>query len=368
MDNKWQELRDFFHTHIGSGELRTFFILVAAGLAAALLARILCQRAFLKRTGKNGTLPVQDLLNLAQFTLPLVIFLYFFNIALDVFKEMPSWLWSWKKNLIPALCFLIIVSTIWRGIDLVIKGVFSRFFNTGESVDDHLCLAISRFIKAGFLLFTGLFVLNNLGFQVLSLITGLSFLGAAVALATQSTIGNIIGGFEIMADRLFKQGDRISFTDYDGFVVHRGLRSVVLQSIYGEFINIPNKDLVDKQIRNYTRDKDSSGKIVRQHRLKFEVGLVYETSADQIRQATELLKEICLDLEPKGNPQIVFRRLGAFSLDLEAIFWASYATETDLNMLLNRVNLAIKERFDREGLSFAFPTQTIHLAGGEGVR
>lgn len=291
----------------------------------------------------------------------MVVFLYFLNIGLDVFKEMPAWLWAWKAKLIPLICSFIVIMMGWRCIDFIVKSVFGKLFASGEAIDDHLCNAIGRVIKVVFVLFVGLFVLNNMGFQVLSLITGLSFLGAAVALATQSTIANIIGGLEILADRLFKQGDRICFGDFDGFVIKRGLRSVTVQSIYGEIINIPNKDLVDKQIRNFTRSKIVAGKLVLQHRIKTDIGLVYHTTSAQITRAKEILLNTCLVINPECHPQIVFRKLGSFSLDFEAIQWVKYQNEEELNALLNQVNLAVKEGFDAEGLEFAFPTQTVHL-------
>ncbi|NJK90374.1 MAG: mechanosensitive ion channel family protein [Blastochloris sp.] len=364
MNLKWQELMEFLRNQTGGQEGVTFLCLVGAGFLAAFFVRLLVRRFVVGRSkeSKKTLIPVDEIAGILNYLLPALVFLYFLNIALDVFKNMPAWLWTWKNSLIPALYLIMIVVMGWKLIDVVVKTVFGRLFASGEEIDDHLCLTLGRLFKVLFLGIVGIFLLDNFGVKVLPLITGLSFLGAAVALAAQNTIGNIIGGLEILADRLFRQGDRISFAEYDGFVIKRGLRSVALQSIHGEVINIPNKDLVDKQIRNFSRERDAQGRPNRQHRIKFELGLVYETTADEMKKARDLLYSICQELEPAGNAQVVFRRLGSFSLDLEAYVWTRYRNEEELNDLLNRANFMIKERFDAAGLSFAFPTQTVHLS------
>lgn len=361
MNKRLHEILDFFSKDVQASEWKTFLSLLLGGLVAALIVRQVCIKIIFKKLKTPEHKHLSGLSAIFEVTLPVVVFLYFLNIGLDVFKEMPPWLWAWKARLIPLICSVIVTIMGWRCIDFIVKSIFGKIFTSGEAIDDHLCNAIGRVIKVVFVLFVGLFVLNNMGFQVLSLITGLSFLGAAVALATQSTIGNIIGGLEILADRLFKQGDRICFGDFDGFVIKRGLRSVALKSIYGEVINIPNKDLVDKQIRNFTRTKNVAGKLVSEHRLKTDIGLVYHTTTAQITRAKEILLEISLTVNPGCDPQIVFRKLGSFSLDFELIQWVKYFHEEDLNALLNQINLAVKERFDAEGLEFAFPTQTVQL-------
>lgn len=99
--------------------------------------------------------------------------------------------------------------------------------------------------------------LNNAGLDVGALIAGLGIGGLAVALASQDTVKNMIGGLIILFDKPFGLGDRIQIDNLEGDVEDIGLRSTRIRSIDGKEVSIPNTLFSDKPITNISREKES---------------------------------------------------------------------------------------------------------------
>jgi MscS family membrane protein len=316
-------------------------------------------RLFLTRWLRGVERPVAErIIKATEIPLGLLFFSYFVIWGLDQFQGMPAGLGRRIHSLYPIISGLALLMLGFRLIDIAAQLLRVRW---GESEDDsgldeRWALLIGWIGKSVIALIGILMILGNLGINVVPLLTGAGFVGAAFALASQSTIANAIGSFEVMVDKLFKEGDRISFGEYDGFVTKMGLRSIELTALTGEKINLPNKDVVDKQIRNYTRHK-----LVR---TLLSVGLAYRHSRAELEKAMQILLEIAGNHPRIKKQEAVFRKFNDSTLDLEVIFWADYKTSPEYNQLMTDLHLAIKERFDAEKLEFAFPSRTIYLAPG----
>jgi small-conductance mechanosensitive channel len=312
-----------------------------------------------KRLQARGVAAARYIGRAARAPLAVAVFVAFMNRAKDSFQAMPPQVWQLLENLAPFVYGFAAVLFSLRVVDVAVETLRSRYALSGADVDEQMLTFVARASK-GFVMVVALVVLlDQMGVKVLGLVTGLGFLGAAIALASQSTFANLIGSIEILADRLFKVGDRIAFADYDGFVTRMGIRSVELVSLSGERINLPNKDLVDKQIRNYTR-----GRFVR---TTLTVGITYNNTRAGVERAMTALNEVFeavkarKDVPALDRYEVVFRGFGASQLDLMCIFWADYRTTPDFNRIVTEVNLAIKEKFDAAGITFAFPTQTLQI-------
>jgi small-conductance mechanosensitive channel len=132
-----------------------------------------------------------------------------------------------------------------------------------------------------------------------------------------------------------------------------GLRSITLAALTGEKINLPNKDLVDKQIRNYTRGKFN--------RTTLSIGVVYDNSRAQLEHALALMESVIRTNPRVDQCETSLRRFADSSVELQAIFWADYKTSPEYNRLVSDIQLALKEAFDQAGIAFAFPTQTVYV-------
>ncbi|MDD2711018.1 MAG: mechanosensitive ion channel [Verrucomicrobiae bacterium] len=278
--------------------------------------------------------------------------------AIDVL-HLPGWLWARCQQGMTAFMAVAATLLFLQIVDVVLLGWRKHWQDEKSQADEHLISFTRKGIRVVVVLLAVLITAENIGVEVKGLITGLGVGGAAVALAAQGLIGNLLGTFEIVGGRLFKLGDRIQFDGHDGFVQEIGLRSTKVRALSGEVVVTPNKKMAEMQIRNFSRDGTVRTSVV--------VGVVYSTMHDAILRAMRILEEILKARQDVVSHQIYLKNLGASSVDLETVFWARYAADAEHNKLIGELNLEIKRRFDAERIEFAFPTQTLHVfKGAEG--
>lgn len=195
------------------------------------------------------------------------------------------------------------------------------------------------------------FLIDNLGYNVTTIITGLGIGGIAIALAAQTILGDLFSYFVIFFDRPFEIGDFITVDDKSGTVEYIGIKTTRLRAPGGEQIICSNKDLTDSRVHNYKR------MIMR--RVVFKMGLVYQTPVSQIKKVPVIVKELAENI-----PGITFDRchlsgLGDFSLNFETVYFVDGSNFNGYMDLQQKIYLAILEKFEQEKIEFAYPTQTI---------
>lgn len=202
-----------------------------------------------------------------------------------------------------------------------------------------------------------LITVQSLGFNVSTILSGLGIGGLAFALAAQDTIANLFGSIVVAIDQPFKVGETVRIGANTGLVEDIGLRSTKIRLIDKSLVILPNKLVSSEAIVNLSR--------FTQRRVEQVIGLTYDTRPDQMEAIVEEVRQIIL-AEPTvdvTSVMVFFRDFSASSLDL----WIVYLTTGDDFQeglaLRQRVNLAIMRAVAARGLSFAFPTQTMHLDG-----
>lgn len=199
-------------------------------------------------------------------------------------------------------------------------------------------------------------VLSNLGIEVGALITGLGVGGVAAALAVQNVLGDMFASLALYFDRPFDLGDFIAVDDMLGSVERIGLRSTQLRSLSGEQLIFPNSDLSSHRIRNYKRMKE--------RRILFEIGVVYETPYDKVLRIPEIIRS-AIEAEPKTRfDRAHFKAYGDFSLNFETVYFVLSPDYNEYMSIQQNINLAIFRAFEEQGIVFAYPTQTLYLQRG----
>lgn len=193
---------------------------------------------------------------------------------------------------------------------------------------------------------------------ITSIIAGLGIGGLAVALAAQDTFKHFFGSFVLAGDKPFEIGDRVVIDGHDGPVESIGLRSTRIRTLDGHLITIPNGELANKTIQNI-------GKRPYIRRLE-NITITYDTPVDKVHRAVEILKEL-LDnhegMDPEFPPRVYFSGLNSDSLNLLMIYWYHPPDYWNYMAFTEKVNHEIMRRFNEEGIDFAFPTQTLFVAG-----
>lgn len=202
-----------------------------------------------------------------------------------------------------------------------------------------------------------LMILDNFGVNITALVASLGIGGVAVALALQNVLGDLFSSLSIVLDKPFEVGDFIGVDDLVGTVEYVGLKTTRIRGLGGEQIVFSNSDMLGSRIRNFKR--------MQTRRIVFGIGVVYEVSKEQLRAIPGILREVV-----EAQPQVKFDRAhfksyGASSLDFEVVYIVQtpdYGVYMDIQQA---INIALFERFEQEGIGFAYPTQTVHLANPE---
>jgi len=196
-------------------------------------------------------------------------------------------------------------------------------------------------------------LLDNFGIKVSALIAGLGIGGVAIALAAQSILGDLFSYFSIFFDRPFEIGDFIIVGDLLGTVEHIGIKTTRVRSLGGEQLVFSNTDLTNSRVRNYKRmDK---------RRVVFRLGVTYETGLRELKEIPVVITNIIKGINDTVFDRAHFFSYGDFSLVFEIVY---YVISSDYNKYMDvqqEINLKIKEEFEKHGIEFAYPTQTLYL-------
>jgi len=202
-----------------------------------------------------------------------------------------------------------------------------------------------------------LMILDNFGVNITTLVASLGIGGIAVALAIQNILGDLFSSLSIVLDKPFVVGDFITVDDIAGTVEYVGLKTTRIRALGGEQVVFSNSDLLQGRIRNYKR--------MQTRRIVFAIGVTYEISKQQLLAIPAILRE-AVEAQPQARfDRAHFKSYGASSLDFEVVYIVQtpdYGVYMDVQQA---INVMLFERFADEGIDFAYPTQTIHLANPE---
>lgn len=280
----------------------------------------------------------------------------------------------WNYELVTIEDKPLLVKMIFKGILFLVIGIFLARLISGMVIKRLLGKSkISRDAKAAIrtlifytlVVFVVIYVLAavNVPLTVFTVIGGALALG--VGLGSQNLVNNFLSGLIVMAERPVRIGERVVFGNYDGFVEEVGFRSTRIRTLTDHVVMIPNASLISDPIENIERRRCV--------RRLFNVTVTYDTPREKIVEAVQTIRNI---LEEDGirepihpvfgwdeyPPRVVFNDYNSDSLNILVVYW--YAPPNYWEYLLHseRVNLRILEEFERLGVEFAFPTQTLYLA------
>lgn len=197
-------------------------------------------------------------------------------------------------------------------------------------------------------------ILQNLGYDLTTLIGGLGIAGIAVAFALQNVLSDMFAYVTIYLDKPFQVGDFIIFEDEMGTVTEVGTRSTRIQTLQGQELVVTNKQLTNAKINNY-------GKMPKR-RIVFHLGVTYETDRQKLNAIPDMIRKIIRDVDNCTLDRVHFYKFGDFSLDFEVVYYVDTGDYNAYMDVQQNINYAIVEAFDREKIDFAYPTQVIYTA------
>ncbi|WP_079418354.1 mechanosensitive ion channel family protein [Thiomonas intermedia] len=198
-----------------------------------------------------------------------------------------------------------------------------------------------------------LLLLDNLGFNVTTLLAGLGVGGIAVGLALQNILGDLFSSLSIVLDKPFQIGHFVVVDNFSGTVENIGLKTTRIRSISGEIVVFSNTDLTKARLRNY--------KFMQERRIVFAFGVTYDTPADTMEQIPVWVKSL-IDAQPDARfDRAHFKDFGDSSLNFEVVYWMKSADFTAYMNTQQTLNLGLMRVFAQHDVGFAFPTRTLQF-------
>lgn len=270
------------------------------------------------------------------------------------------------------LALLYILALAWFLYNLVdmVEVAMRRLTRkrTAGALDDTVIPLLRKTLRIFLVVVFALVVAQNIfGLNITGWLAGLGIAGLAVSLAAQDSVRNLFGSLMIYFDKPFGIGDWIIFDGYEGYVEEIGFRSTRLRLWARHQVTVPNMKFNDHSVTNVGRRPLD--------RRIMNITIPYDTPPAKVREAVDILHEIFREPEvaepfdfEQYPPRIAFNEFNDASLNIQVFYYymldaAKGRGYWEFFQHRQLVNLRIFERFNEAGIEFAFPTQTLHLAG-----
>jgi MscS family membrane protein len=211
--------------------------------------------------------------------------------------------------------------------------------------NDQLFSIIRKSLNVFVIIVAVMVTAQNIGINITAAITSLSIGGLAVGLAAQDTLANLFGAVAVFADKPFRVGDHIKLADAEGTVEAVGMRSTRIRNLDGQLAVIPNKTVANAAVINIS--KRPSIKTV------MNLTLAHDLPGAKVKRALALLTEIYRGDPLTQDVWISFNQFAGRNLNILVMLWSKGADYQKYLASLQEMNLAVKERFEAEGIVFA---------------
>ncbi|EKU75218.1 MULTISPECIES: mechanosensitive ion channel family protein [Sphingobium] len=351
-------LTEMWHSTIAWFQLHYIQILIAIGAATIIyLALATLRRIGTKHRGRRGDpLGLGNVLSRAAARTTQYFMIMVAARLVVVFADAPA---SLDKTVTFFFTIAVVVqAAIWARE--IILGLIERKTLADDGQGETLANAMGLIrILVTFALFAiaAIVVLDNLGVNVTGLVAGLGIGGIAIGLAAQGIFSDLFAALSIIFDKPFRQGETITYDTTTATVEKIGLKSTRLRAVTGEKKVISNANLLQKEITSY--------QTLDHRRIKFPIGVIYQTAPDLAAEIPSILKTIIEELG--GNfVRSGFIGFGASSLDFEVEFDVYLPGWDEIYLVRHKIGLAVLREFNARGIEFAYPTQTTFTAAPDG--
>jgi small conductance mechanosensitive channel len=263
---------------------------------------------------------VYEFVNLSELTTSFVVFL---------------------PKLLAAVLFLVAFHLLYRVTSVPLEAALSRS-RLHQTLVQLLVRNIYRYTIGVFGL---VMALDQLGINVGAALAGIGVAGIAVGFAAQDSLANVISGFLIFWDQPFTVGTWIRVEGQFGRVADITLRTTRIQTKRNTWVIIPNKNIIDAVVENYSKHGET--------RVDVQLGIAYKENVAEARRVLLEAVRGLPDVLAKPQPDVVVTQLGDSSVNLDIRVWID--DPGDEPPVRNAVLEASKNALDAAGIEIPVP-------------
>lgn len=266
-----------------------------------------------------------------------------------------DWTELWNQMQTTGVSFLIdaaiaiVIFFVGRIIARLISNGIRKVMRAQE-VDKILESFVGNLTYWALLAFVIIAAISQVGIQTTSLIAVMGAAGLAVGLALQGSLANFAAGVLIVMFRPYRVGDFVEAAGIAGVVIQVQILTTVLKTGDNKQIVVPNGQIMGSIITNYSANDT--------RRVDMVVGVSYDDDIDKVRST---IKDI-IDADDRilKDPEclIAVAELADSSVNFNVRPWVNTSDYWGVKFDFTE---AVKKRFDKEGISFPFPQQDVHL-------
>ncbi|HET9745576.1 MAG TPA: mechanosensitive ion channel domain-containing protein, partial [Chitinophagaceae bacterium] len=294
---------------------------------------------------------------LGMFLLILVSIVALHKLTFPGYWDFEIYKYNSKDIVHTAGTLVLIISFVWllwRMIDFIALILERKADLTPSPTDNQLIIFFKDFFKVVLGVIGMLMILKAFGFNISSLITGLSIATAAIALALRESLENLIASFIIFFDKPFSVGDLVHVQQVTGTVERIGLRSTRIRTDQKTYVSVPNKQMVDSILDNLSLRTQRKAEI----RLEIDVSISSEALNKFIEAAKTKL------VHPHIEDSSVFLteiRSNSFLINVD--FFTAPISVQEFNKLKQQKSLEILKTMEEMKIEMAGANRAIKISG-----
>lgn len=327
-----------------------FLLILALTVVVALLARIIL-RHILKPLAARTKTKIDDIIIKSLSSILFYILVVIgFRVAIQHFTFETRIL----ANLVDSVLILVITILALRIITAFSTHWLKEWAaKTKSTADDRLIPLVAKILKTVVIILAFIFLFDTWEINISPLLTTAGIAGLALGFAVRDTLANILGGVQLVLDRTFKVGDKVELDSGEmGVILDIGLRSTKLRTFDNEVIYIPNGQLANAKLKNFTVPDLSV-------RVNVNFGVEYGSDPEQVRQVVlEAIRKVESVIEDPA-PEVQFLNMSDFSLDFVARAWVKSYTEAYSTKL--KLTDEIYRALSQAKIGIPFPTRTVYM-------
>lgn len=266
-------------------------------------------------------------------------------------EKLTYWLESLIK-LLPNIFLAVVVLVLGLFIAKFIRKIAHKLFaKISKNITlNNLFSSIVYLTIIGIVIFTVLSILK-LDKAVTSILAGAGILGLALAFAFQDIAANFMSGVFISFRKPLRVGDIVEVKDYMGKITEVNLRDTVMETFKGQVVIIPNKEVFQNPIENYSH--------IQKRRFDLTVGVSYGEDLEKVQKITyDAVKDIS-NLSEEDEVKVFFTEFGDSSINLSVRMWVNTPEQSVYNKVGSEAIIRIKKAYDENEIVIPFPIRTL---------
>jgi small-conductance mechanosensitive channel len=334
---------------LGTAEILASVVLFAIVAFAGWGIYFVFNRFFSRWAKKTETTLDDDIIDAVKSFIVILVIILGIEFALSPLSFLQPY-YSTYDSIIFVIEVFLSAFAITKVSNIVADWYANKFSGPGKN-KHHLIFLLKKIIQLLVYIFAVIIILWVRQVDLTGAVVGLGVGGIAIAFALQNTLSDFFSAFSIYFDRPFEIGDFITVSNYSGTVKSIGVKSTRLQLLSGEELVISNKELTSTSVRNFRK--------LEKRRIAFTIGVTYDTPLEKLKKIPPLVTEIIKGIEGAEFERAYFTTFGDSSLKFDISYFVTTANYETYLQIQQKINFAIIEAFEREGIEMAFPTSTV---------